>query len=79
MNMVAHATFNLVAIVAILGNGNGLVHYASSPGGDRPVPDPDAFPSPRSFPSPAFSLFLAGPWRSWPAGAHPDLPAVGPP
>ena len=26
MNMVAHATFNFVAIVAILGNGNGLVH-----------------------------------------------------
>jgi membrane protease YdiL (CAAX protease family) len=26
MNMVAHATFNLVAIVAILGNGSGLVH-----------------------------------------------------
>ncbi len=26
MNMVAHATFNLVAIIAILGNGQGLVH-----------------------------------------------------
>jgi uncharacterized protein len=26
MNIVAHATFNLVAIVAILSNGNGLVH-----------------------------------------------------
>jgi membrane protease YdiL (CAAX protease family) len=25
MNMVAHATFNLVAIIAILGNGNGLI------------------------------------------------------
>jgi uncharacterized protein len=26
MNMVAHATFNLVAIIAILSSGNGLVH-----------------------------------------------------
>jgi len=26
MNMVAHATFNLVAIVAIASNGNALIH-----------------------------------------------------
>jgi hypothetical protein len=26
MNMVAHATFNLVAIVAIASGGTGLVH-----------------------------------------------------